>query len=103
MGRDIPRLVVVTGAGSGIGRAIAERYARSDAEVIVTDIDEPMAEATVAEIERAGGRAYAYRLDVTDATAWEGFAAGVRDDHGVPDLLVNNAGILISGSFLDHS
>jgi NAD(P)-dependent dehydrogenase (short-subunit alcohol dehydrogenase family) len=97
-----PRLVVVTGAGSGIGRAIAARCGRAGAQVIVADIDEPAAQRTVEEIEAAGGRAYAYRLDVADAGAWEGFAAGVRDDHGVPDVVVNNAGILISGSFLDH-
>jgi NAD(P)-dependent dehydrogenase (short-subunit alcohol dehydrogenase family) len=95
--------VIVTGAGSGIGRAIAERYARDQrAEVIVADIDERAAEDTVDRIETAGGRAYAYGLDVTDAEAWERFAAGVHDDRGVPDVLVNNAGILISGAFLDH-
>jgi NAD(P)-dependent dehydrogenase (short-subunit alcohol dehydrogenase family) len=99
----MPNLVVVTGAGSGIGRATAERFARRGSQVIVADINERSAEDTVARIEQAGGRAYAYRLDVTDADAWEGFAAGVRADHGVPDVLVNNAGILISGSFLDHS
>lgn len=97
-----PRLAVVTGAGSGIGRAIARRLAGDGAEVIVADINEPTAQQTVALIEGAGGRAYAYRLDVSDPKAWEAFAAGVRDDHGVPDVLVNNAGILIAGTFLDH-
>jgi NAD(P)-dependent dehydrogenase (short-subunit alcohol dehydrogenase family) len=97
-------LVVVTGAGGGIGRAIALRYAGLGADVIVSDIDEAAADATVALIEAAGtGRGYAARLDVTDAAAWESFAAGVRSDHGVPDVLVNNAGVLTSGGFLDHT
>lgn len=99
----MPGLVVVTGAGSGIGQAIALRFARGGAEVIVSDIDELAAESTVTMIEGQGGKAYAYKLDVSNADAWEAFAAGVRDDHGVPDVLVNNAGILISGSFLDHT
>lgn len=71
--------------------------------MIVSDIGEAAAEATVAAIESTGGRAYPYRLDVTDAAAWDAFAAGVRADHGVPSVVVNNAGILISGSFLDHT
>jgi NAD(P)-dependent dehydrogenase (short-subunit alcohol dehydrogenase family) len=100
--REQPKLVVVTGAGSGIGRATAQRFARGGAEVMVADIDESAARDTVAEVEASGGRGHAYRLDVSDPEGWETFAAGVRGDHGVPDVLVNNAGILISGAFLDH-
>ncbi|MGW2660538.1 SDR family NAD(P)-dependent oxidoreductase [Nocardia tengchongensis] len=96
-----PRLVVVTGAGSGIGRATALRFARMGSQVIVTDIDKDAALSAVALIQAEGRRAVATQLDVTDPHAWAGFARDVHADHGVPDVLVNNAGILVSGAFLD--
>lgn len=96
-----PKLVVVTGAGSGIGRATALRFARMGSQVIVTDIDKDAALSTVALIQAEGRRAVAAQLDVTDPHAWAGFARDVHADHGVPDVLVNNAGILVSGAFLD--
>ncbi|NNH72770.1 SDR family NAD(P)-dependent oxidoreductase [Nocardia uniformis] len=96
-----PKLVVVTGAGSGIGRAIALRFANRGAHVVVSDIDLNAAEATVAMIRGKGNKATAARLDVTDPQAWESFARDVHADHGVPDVLVNNAGMVISGAFVD--
>ena len=97
------RLVSVTGAGSGIGRATAVAFAEQGAEVVVSDIDEDAAAATVAEITAAGGSAHAYRLDVADADAVNRFAEQVCDTHGVPDILVNNAGVGHAGMFLDTS
>ncbi|NNH68709.1 SDR family NAD(P)-dependent oxidoreductase [Nocardia uniformis] len=96
-----PRLVVVTGAGSGIGRSVALRFARGETHVVVSDIDLDAALATEAMIHARGGRASAARLDVTDPQAWELFARSVLADHGVADVLVNNAGIVVGGSFLD--
>lgn len=94
-------LVSVTGAGSGIGRETALAFAREGAEVVVSDIDEAGAKATAAAVTAAGGVAHAYVLDVSDADAVERFADEVCAAHGVPDIVVNNAGIGQAGAFLD--
>jgi NAD(P)-dependent dehydrogenase (short-subunit alcohol dehydrogenase family)/pimeloyl-ACP methyl ester carboxylesterase len=94
-------LVSVTGAGSGIGRETALAFARDGAELVVSDIDEVGLKETVARISAHGGLAYPYLLDVADAEAVERFADEVCADHGVPDIVVNNAGIGAAGAFLD--
>lgn len=94
-------LVAVTGAGSGIGRETAFAFARKGAEVVVSDIDEAAAKETAAEIAARGGVAHAYVLDVSDGDAVEAFAERVSAEHGVPDIVVNNAGIGQAGAFLD--
>ncbi|WP_082686681.1 SDR family NAD(P)-dependent oxidoreductase [Mycobacterium sp. IS-3022] len=96
-----PRLVVVTGAGSGIGRATAIRFAKRGAHVVASDIDLAAAEVTTETIRANGHSASAARLDVTDPDAWESFADGVLEEFGVSDVLVNNAGIVVAGDFLD--
>lgn len=95
------KLAFVTGAGSGIGRATSLELARRGADVIVADIDETAAKETVALAARAGADAWAIPLDVADAEAWDRVAAEVASEHGVPDIVVNNAGIGMGGSFLD--
>ncbi|MGX9792253.1 SDR family oxidoreductase [Mycobacterium sp. MMS18-G62] len=94
-------LVSVTGAGSGIGRETALAFAREGAEVVVSDIDEAVAKETAAQITARGGVAHAYRLDVADADAVEQFAEQISVAHGVPDIVVNNAGVGHAGLFLD--
>ncbi|WP_327144164.1 SDR family NAD(P)-dependent oxidoreductase [Nocardia sp. NBC_01327] len=96
-----PAVAVVTGAGSGIGRGIAKALAEAGAMVVVADINDATAEDTVAIIRANGGEAHAYVLDVSDTPALEAFAEQVRDTHGVPDVVVNNAGIIVGGPFLD--
>lgn len=102
-GSAAPRLVVITGAGSGIGRATALRFGAAGSTVIASDIDARSAEATSSAVRDAGGRANAYRLDVTDVDAFAAFADRVRTEHGTPDVLVNNAGIGILGEIVDTS
>lgn len=99
--KDI-KLVVVTGAGSGIGRATALRFAKLGATVVALDIDEAAASMTVSQIEARGGRAAAYALDVSDSSAFGRVAGHIRERHGVPDVVVNNAGILKVGGTLTH-
>jgi NAD(P)-dependent dehydrogenase (short-subunit alcohol dehydrogenase family)/pimeloyl-ACP methyl ester carboxylesterase len=94
-------LVSVTGAGSGIGRATAVAFAREGAELVISDIDEATVKETAAQITARGAIAHAYTLDVSDADAVEQFAEQVSAEHGVPDIVVNNAGVGHAGLFLD--
>ncbi|MEV6558209.1 SDR family NAD(P)-dependent oxidoreductase [Nocardia sp. NPDC051756] len=97
------RLVLITGGGSGIGRATALRFAQRGDMVLVTDIDETAAKETIELVNAVGGRGAWYRQDVTDATGWQELSDEIAGTHGVPDVLVNNAGILVTGSFLEQS
>ena len=94
-------LVSVTGAGNGIGRETALTFAREGAEVVISDINEAGVKDTAAQITARGGVAHAYTLDVADADAVERFAEQICTEHGVPDIVVNNAGIGQAGAFLD--
>jgi 2-hydroxycyclohexanecarboxyl-CoA dehydrogenase len=89
-------LTVVTGAGSGIGRATALELARLGAHVICADVDTSGAAATANAV---GGDAWT--VDVADRSAMAAFADALNGTHGVPDVLVNNAGVGLTGRFLD--
>jgi NAD(P)-dependent dehydrogenase (short-subunit alcohol dehydrogenase family)/pimeloyl-ACP methyl ester carboxylesterase len=97
------RLVVVTGAGSGIGRETALAFGGLGASVVIADLNEAAARQTVDLVRVLGTDAHPYVVDVSDVTAMEDFAKRVIADHGVPDVVVNNAGIGIAGAFLDTS
>lgn len=96
------QLVLVTGAGSGIGRATAYAFAEAGARVIAVDRDGEAA-ARTAEMSRLIGApgAWAETVDVSDAEAMEKLADKVATEYGVVDVLVNNAGIGLGGSFFD--
>ncbi|MGW7084918.1 SDR family oxidoreductase [Streptomyces sp. NPDC054871] len=98
------QLVLVTGAGSGIGRATAFAFAEAGARVVAVDRDAESA-ARTAEMSRLIGapEAWGETVDVTDEQAMEKLAEKVAREYGIVDVLVNNAGIGLSGSFLDTS
>lgn len=84
------RIALVTGAGRGIGEAIARAFHREGAHVLITDINTGSANALAAEL---GERAESLRLDVGEEANWRAAKAHVRTRHGGLDILVNNAGI----------
>ena len=87
------KLALVTGAGGGLGSAIAHGFAREGARVIAADIDLARAEAVAASIVAAGGQAWSVAIDVTDRAAVQACAADLRARFGPIDALINNAGI----------
>lgn len=86
------KVAIVTGAGRGIGRAVALKLASAGAAVVVNDLDEEPARAVVAEIERAGGRALALAGNVAATDFSARIVAAALDAFGAIDIIVNNAG-----------
>jgi len=91
------KLAAVTGAGSGIGRAIAVLFGRQGAQVAVLDVDGGAADAVAGEIERGGGRARAWRCDVSNAEEVSRAFSEIGSRLGGLDVLVNNAGVAAVG------
>jgi 3-oxoacyl-[acyl-carrier protein] reductase len=92
---------MVTGAGSGIGRAIAERLAEDGARVVVNDLKGETADEVVAGIRDKGGTAAAAPGDVSDTEAVRQIMAAAREAYDAPEILVNNAGFLQQKRFVD--
>jgi NAD(P)-dependent dehydrogenase (short-subunit alcohol dehydrogenase family) len=92
-------IAAITGAGSGIGRAIAAGYAREGAYVVALDINGETAAKTAAELRAAGGAAKSYMLDVTNRAACRAAAAQIAREVGQVSVLVNNAGITRRNAF----
>jgi 3-oxoacyl-[acyl-carrier protein] reductase len=96
-----PTVAIVTGGGSGIGRAIANRLAKDGAAVTVNDFHKERAEAVAREIREAGGRAVAIWGDVADESAVADVVAAAKSAFGDATLLVNCAGHVHQAPFLD--
>jgi NAD(P)-dependent dehydrogenase (short-subunit alcohol dehydrogenase family) len=100
------KVAVITGAGSGVGRASAVRFAAEGAAVVCADIDLDRAKETVAQLEAAGGKAVAERCDVAEDTDVAGAIGRAVDEFGRLDVMFNNVGIptpKLGMIFEDHS
>ncbi len=96
------KVVVITGAGSGIGRALALNLARRGSLLALSDIDEPGLAETVAQAQEAGAiRVRSDRLDVADRDAFGRYALDVVQDLGRVNVIINNAGVALAGDFTD--
>ena len=102
-GRVADRVAIVTGAGSGIGRASAIRLAQEGAKVVCVDINESAAKECADEINKSSGIAYAVKCDISDSTACSKVVSDCVDKFGSVDILVNNAGVNLPGVFHEVS
>lgn len=92
------KVALITGAASGIGKVIAELYAKNGAAVAIADIHQQTADATAAEIKAAGGKAIGIAMDVTDEDAVNAGTDKTVDAFGKLDVLISNAGMQIINS-----
>ena len=103
MGQVDGEIAIITGAGSGIGRACALVLAREGAAIMATDIDDEGLRVTERLVTDAGGRIITAHQDVTDESMWEAIFSQTENAFGTPSVLVNNAGIAIAGAITDFT
>ncbi|WP_337882595.1 3-hydroxybutyrate dehydrogenase [Chromobacterium haemolyticum] len=96
------KVALITGAASGIGKAIAETYARAGAAVAIADINLAAAQATAEEIKAAGGKAVGVAMDVTNEESVNAGTQAAVDALGGLDILISNAGIQIVNPLVDY-
>lgn len=97
------RVAVVTGAGSGIGKATSLELARRGCHLALVDLNEDAARATAHQIEHLGRRAGVYVADVSKAARMKRLPKEIEAEHGAIHILVNNAGVGVGGNFEDMS
>ena len=95
------KVAIITGSGSGIGRAAALIFAREGAKVVVADINESSAKKTVEEIEAKGGEAISFQVDITKESQVKQMTQAAKEKFGKLDILFNNAGMQNIGTVLE--
>ncbi|MGB1580341.1 MAG: SDR family NAD(P)-dependent oxidoreductase, partial [Nevskiales bacterium] len=95
------RRIVITGGGSGLGRAIALRFARKAWRIAIADINEEGAEETLRQVERNGGSGFVQKCNVREVADFEALAQRLRKEWNGVDVVVNNAGIASAGSVVE--
>jgi NAD(P)-dependent dehydrogenase (short-subunit alcohol dehydrogenase family) len=103
MGRVEGKVAIVTGAGRGLGRSIAELLADEGAAVAVVDVQDDLGHSVTEGIEAGGGRATFRHLDVSSEGDWADAVASIGDELGVPDVLVGNAMAWVPGTIEEVS
>ena len=101
--RLLEKVAIVTGAGRGIGRAIARGFAREGAHVAIAEIDVPAGTEAAREVEALGRRGLFIHTDMSRKEQIDAMVARVLEQFGQIDILVNNAGVHISQPFLEVS
>lgn len=97
------KVAIITGAGSGFGRATAELFAKEGAKIVAVDYNEETAQQTVAAIQENGGEAIAVKADVSKDADVKNFVQSAVDSYGRIDILFNNAGIYAPGTVEETS
>lgn len=95
------KVVVITGAASGIGQATAKAFASEGADLVIADNNQQRLEETAKEIKAAGARVLACQVNVADKKQVEAFANQVMKERGQVDILMNNAGVGVGGALLE--
>ncbi|MCC8179341.1 MAG: SDR family oxidoreductase [Planctomycetes bacterium] len=97
------KMAIITGGSRGIGKAIASGFLREGARVAIVSRDIAQGEKSAAELRADGGDCRAYRGDIASTEDIHSFFAAIVETMGPPDIMVNNAGVLLKGKFLDTS
>jgi len=97
----VSKRIFITGAGSGLGKAVALRFAREGWRVAATDLKLETVEQTLQEVQAAGGSGFAMVCDVTSEESFAAVAARLKSEWGGVDVAVNNAGVATAGTVLD--
>ncbi len=97
------KTMLVTGGSRGMGKLFCEHGVAEGAKVIIWATNEQTMKETAEELRHHGGEVYTYRVDVSDRKAIENAAENVLKEHGTVDILINNAGIVVSAYFWEHT